>query len=139
MFSSLILEMDNCIFCKIVKKEIPCQKVYEDQNFLAFLDIRPLNAGHTLIIPKKHYRWVWDIQEEYSAVVNKIALALKKVLGTDYVQSVVMGDEVAHAHIHLIPRFPHDGHQGLPNLKNIKELDKEELSRIADRIRKALL
>jgi len=51
----------NCIFCKIVKGEIPAYKIYEDENFLAFLDINPQSPGHTQVIPKRHYRWVWDI------------------------------------------------------------------------------
>ena len=65
--------MLNCIFCKIINKEIPCTKIYEDENFLAFLDINPLSPGHTQIIPKKHYRWVWDIENigEYFEVVKK--------------------------------------------------------------------
>src|SRR3989339_473799 len=124
------MSTDNCIFCKIVNKEIPCYQVYEDTNFLAFLDIRPLNPGHLLLIPKKHYRWVWDIPEEYSSILNKLANQLKKVLGTDYVQSLVIGDEVHHAHIHLIPRFPNDGHGVLVNPANTKNISKEEMVKI---------
>ena len=127
--------MDNCIFCKIVDKQIPGHIVHENENFIAFLDIRPLNAGHTLVIPKKHYRWVWDIQEEYSSFVNKIANALKKSLDTAIVQSVVMGDEIAHAHIHLIPRLAGDGHPTLVNPKNIKDIPKEEMEMIAKKIK----
>ncbi len=127
--------MTDCIFCKIINKEIPSYFFYEDSNFFAFLDVRPLNPGHTLIIPKKHYRWVWDIEEEYSQVVNKIANALKKSMETDYVQSIVMGDEVAHAHIHLIPRFENDGHPGLVDQTKIKEILKEEMQKIADKIK----
>jgi len=126
--------MADCIFCKIVAGEIPCYKVFEDKQFLVFLDIRPLNQGHTLIIPKKHYRWVWDIKEEYSSVVNKIANTLKKALGTDYVQSVVMGDEVHHAHIHLVPRFPHDGHGAVPTLEQVKNLSESEMKETAKKI-----
>lgn len=125
----------DCIFCKIAKKEIPSYFIFEDENFFAFLDIRPLNKGHTLVIPKKHYRWVWDIEEEYSKVVNKIANALKKAFDIDYVQSIVMGDEVEHAHIHLIPRFPDDGHPGLVDLKNVKEIPEEEMKEIAEKIK----
>ena len=64
-------KMENCIFCKIVSGEIPSYKVYEDNEFMAFLDVRPLNLGHTLVIPKKHYRWVWDVPNigEYYEVV----------------------------------------------------------------------
>lgn len=130
--------MEDCIFCRIVKGEIPCSKVYEDKQFLAFLDIRPLNQGHTLIIPKKHYRWVWDMKEEYSVVMNKMANTLKKAFGTDYVQSVVMGDEVHHAHIHLIPRFPGDGHGAIPTLANVKKFTPEEMKGFAEKIVKSL-
>jgi histidine triad (HIT) family protein len=128
----------DCIFCKIVKGRIGSYNVFEDDNFFAFLDIRPLNKGHTLVIPKKHYRWVWDIQEEYGLVVNKIANVLKKAMGTDYVQSIVMGDEVPHAHIHLIPRFPDDGHGGLVSLSNVKEISEEDMKEICEKIKSYL-
>lgn len=127
--------METCLFCKIAKKEIPSHLVYEDKNFLAFLDIRPCNPGHTLIIPKKHYRWVWDIKENYSPVVNKIANALKKALNTELVISIVLGEEVPHAHIHLIPRFPGDGHGALINLSNVKSIPKEEMEKLAEKIK----
>jgi len=93
--------MDSCIFCKIVQGEIPAHKVYEDDSFLAFLDIRPMSPGHTLIIPKKHYRWVWDTPNAgaYFEVTQKIALALKKAWNTDEVFSKIIGEEVPHAHI----------------------------------------
>jgi histidine triad (HIT) family protein len=99
--------MDNCIFCKIVRGEIPAHKVYEDENFLAFLDIRPETPGHTQVIPKKHYRWVWDLPEnligEYFKVVQKIALAQGKAFDTDFILSKIVGDEVPHAHIWVFP------------------------------------
>ena len=126
--------MDNCIFCKIIKGEIPCNKVYEDKEFIAFLDIMPRNPGHTMIVPKKHYRWVWDIVEDYSKPTNKVAAALKKAFNTDYVVSFVMGDEVPHAHIHLVPRFPNDGHGGLIDLKNIKTISADEMVKIAEKM-----
>ncbi|MBR9683620.1 HIT family protein [Candidatus Woesearchaeota archaeon] len=126
--------MADCIFCKIAQKEIPADIVYEDEQFLAFLDNTPRNPGHTLIIPKKHYRWVWDMEEESSQVTNKIANALKKAFNTDLVISFVLGEEVPHAHIHLIPRFPDDGHGTLIDLKNIKDISQEEMSEIAKKI-----
>ena len=130
--------MENCIFCKIAEKEIPSNQIYEDKDFFAFLDIKPRNPGHTLIIPKKHYRWVWDIQEEYSKAVNKIANALKKALNTELVISIVLGEEVEHAHIHLIPRFPDDGHGVLLDISKIKEIPKEEMEEIAKKIKRFL-
>jgi histidine triad (HIT) family protein len=102
----------DCIFCKIVNKEIPATKVYEDENFLAFLDIRPVAPGHTQIIPKKHYRWVWDLPTEkdmpgnigeYFAVAKKIALAQKKAFNADIIRSQVYGEEIHHAHIWVWP------------------------------------
>lgn len=128
----------NCLFCKIIKKEIPCYRIYEEENFLAFLDIKPRNPGHTLVIPKKHYRWVWDIQEEYSKVVNKIAQAIKKALKTERVISFVIGEEIEHAHIHLVPRFPDDGHGVLINLEKIKEISPQEMEEIVQKIKNFL-
>lgn len=92
---------ENCIFCKIVSKKIPAHIVYEDASFIVFLDIHPLSPGHTLVIPKKHYRWVWDVVniEEYFKVVQKITLAQRKAFGTDFIQSKIVGEEITHAHI----------------------------------------
>lgn len=97
--------MKDCIFCKIVAKEIPAHIVYEDDDFLAFLDIRPLSPGHTLVIPKKHYRWVWDIPNlsAYFDVVSKIALAQKKAFNQEMILSKIIGEEVHHAHTWLFP------------------------------------
>ena len=99
--------MENCIFCKIVKGEIPSVKIYEDENFLAFLDIHPVGRGHTQVIPKKHYRWVWDVPNagEYFEVAKKIALAQKKAFGIEMIRSQVYGEEVAHAHIWVWPEI----------------------------------
>ncbi len=107
--------MTDCIFCKIVAGEIPCFKIYEDKHFLAFLDINPWVEGHTLVIPKKHYRWVWDLPtkefakpgeptvEEYFAVVHKIANHYRQILGTEFIMSWIYGWEIPHAHVHLFP------------------------------------
>lgn len=99
------MENENCIFCKIVKGEIPSYKVYEDQDFLAFLDINPQSPGHTQVIPKKHYRWVWDTPSvgQYFEVVQKIAKAQQKAFNTDFILSKIVGDEVEHAHIWVFP------------------------------------
>ncbi|MFQ6020506.1 MAG: HIT family protein [Candidatus Aenigmatarchaeota archaeon] len=129
----------NCIFCKIVKGEIPSYKVYESDNFLAFLDIRPLNPGHTMVIPKKHYRWVWDVPNvgEYFEVVSKIANAIRKAFNTEWVVSMIFGEEVEHAHIWLVPRFSNDGHGGSINVENVKKLSDEEMKNIARKIRES--
>ncbi|MEK7177099.1 MAG: HIT domain-containing protein [Patescibacteria group bacterium] len=96
---------ENCVFCKIVKGEIPSHKVYEDKKFLAFLDINPQSPGHAQVIPKEHYRWVWDAPNvgEYFEVVKKIAQAQRKAFDTDFILSKIIGDEVEHAHIWVFP------------------------------------
>jgi histidine triad (HIT) family protein len=96
--------MNDCVFCKIVAGEIPSIKVYEDEDFLAFLDIHPQSPGHVQVIPKKHYRWVWDVPNigKYFEVAQKIAKAQQKVFH-EWILSRIVGDEVHHAHIWLFP------------------------------------
>jgi histidine triad (HIT) family protein len=129
--------MDNCIFCKIIAGEIPCYKVYEDENFLAFLDISPRNLGHTLVIPKKHYRWVWDVENigAYYELNKKIVQAMKKALNTDYIVSLVFGEEVPHSHVWLVPRYEDDGHGAGIDLANIKKFTPEEMAAVAEKIK----
>lgn len=126
----------DCVFCKIVAGKTPSYKIYEDNDFLAFLDIRPLNPGHTLIIPKKHYRWVWDVPNigKYYEVVGKIANATRRAFDTDWVVSFVSGDEIPHAHVWLVPRFEGDGHGGSIDLKNFKEVSEEEMKNTVESI-----
>lgn len=102
----------NCIFCKIVNKEIPANIIYEDNDFIAFLDINPLSVGHTLVIPKKHYRWVWDVPirtdngptiSKYYEIVQKIALAQRKAFDIEQIISKVVGEEIPHAHVWIYP------------------------------------
>lgn len=97
--------MTDCIFCKIVAGEIPSYKVYEDADFLGFLDINPQSPGHVQVIPKQHYRWVWDVPNTsaYFDVVTKIARAQRKAFGTEWILSKIVGDEVPHAHIWVFP------------------------------------
>lgn len=97
--------MKNCIFCQIVKGKIPCWQIYEDRDFLAFLDIAPFCEGHTLVIPKKHYRWVWDIPNvgQYFSTATKIINHYRKKTGNDWVTISVWGTEIPHAHIQIIP------------------------------------
>lgn len=114
-------KIDNCIFCKIVAGQIPCAKVYEDNETLAFLDIGPVNKGHVLVIPKKHYRWVWDIEAaEASRMMPKmqnIAKAVQKATSCDIVMLITVGDEVEHAHYHLVPKFHRDAIKFWPHGK----------------------
>ena len=115
----------NCIFCKIVNKEIPAEIVYEDENYIAFLDINPLSPGHTQVIPKEHYRWVWDTPNtgEYFEVAKKIAKAQQKAFNTELIRSQVYGEDAPHAHIWV---FPHDQSVG----------DKKDFGTLGDLIRK---
>jgi len=129
----------DCVFCKIVKGDIPAYKVYEDKNFLAFLDINSLNPGHTLLIPKEHVQWVNDYEPfcDYWETARKISKIIKKALNPLVVSYVVYGLGVPHAHIHLIPKFQNDEHPLGPNPEKIKKLPKEEMEKIAKKIRES--
>lgn len=120
--------MENCIFCKIIKKEIPAEIVYEDSDFLAFLSIDPHSPGHTLVIPKEHYRWVWDVPNAgaYFEIAQKIAVAQKKTFSQDLIQGKIYGEEVPHAHIWVFP-----------NPETTKG-NKKDLKENAEKIREAL-
>jgi len=128
--------MDNCIFCKIIAGEIPCYKVYEDKEFLGFLDIKPLNPGNSLLIPKIHYRWVVDIPNfgHYFEIAKRIALVTQKVVKADYTTFVTFGTEVEHAHTRIVPRFYNDLHHEGINTKNIVQISPEEMQRISSEI-----
>ncbi len=95
------------IFTRIVEGEIPCYKVAESEKFFAFLDINPLAKGHTLVIPKKEGDYIFDIEDEdyaeYMLFVKQVALALKKAVPCKRVGVAVLGMEVPHTHVHLVP------------------------------------
>lgn len=99
--------MSDCIFCKIITGEVPSHKVYEDERVLAFLDVNPINPGHTLIIPKSHHSQLWDLgDDEYQQLMSaakKIALKIRQELKPLRVGQAVEGLAVDHAHVHLIP------------------------------------
>ncbi|EUJ33597.1 hypothetical protein MFLO_00025 [Listeria floridensis FSL S10-1187] len=106
--------MEDCIFCKIIRGEIPSEKIYEDDEVLAFLDLGQVTKGHTLIIPKKHVRNVFDLPPETAAEifrrVPKIAGALKEAFPLEGLNVINNNEEVAsqtvfHYHVHLIPRY----------------------------------
>jgi histidine triad (HIT) family protein len=111
--------------------------VYEDKEYLAFLDIGPVNKGHTLIVPKKHFRWVYDVADQgsYWAVAQKVARSLIKNFNAEYVMFVTWGEEVHHAHIHVIPRFKDDGHQGFPDFQKKKTFSSDEMKEISEKVR----
>ena len=127
------------IFSKIVSKEIPCFKVYEDDNFLAFLDINPLKKGHTLVIPKEETDYIFDIKsQEYEdlwSFAKVVAKGMKKVIDCERISIVVMGLEVPHAHIHLIPlNNIQDINFSQPKLKILDQ----EMQEIANLIKSAI-
>ncbi|SRR3989344_2186624 len=128
----------DCIFCKIVKGEIPCYKTYEDDDFLGFLDIRPLTKGNSLIIPKKHFRWVYDVPHfgTYFEVAKKVGVSTQKAFGADWICFLTLGLEVPHAHIRVIPRYKNDLHAEIIDLKTIEHFDQKEMETIAVKIRK---
>ncbi len=108
--------MNDTIFGKIIRKEIPATIVYEDEQFLAFLDINPAAKGDTLLIPKTQYRWMQDVPDQEIAAIfikaKALMASLKNALDTDYVQLQIVGEEVPHFHIHLIPRMLGDNIHG---------------------------
>lgn len=110
--------MDDCIFCKIIRGEVPSSKVYENEHVFAFLDIHPANPYHTLIIPKTHYRDIFEIPEsalcEVTAIIGQLAKLYKEKLGITNVQIINSSgseaqQDVFHLHFHLVPRHSGDG------------------------------
>jgi len=95
------------IFSRIINGEIPCHRVAEDDRFIAFLDVRPLKPGHTLIVPKREVDYIFDLDEQTLAgmmlFAQKVAMAMKEVIECKRIGVAVIGLEVPHAHIHLVP------------------------------------
>lgn len=122
--------MDNCIFCKIVKAEIPCYKISENDKFLAFLDISQMSKGHTLVIPKKHYHFIWDVSniDEYFQFAQEVANHFRDI-GYKYVDTLTMGRQIPHAHLHLVP---HDNGESdwVKALQPVYELQLDEKRRL---------
>jgi len=125
----------DCVFCKIVKGEIPCYKVYEDEDFMAFLDIAPLNIGHVQIIPKKHFRWVWDVPNfgNYWEVARKVAKGIIKSLDAKFVEFLTHGMDVEHAHIWVVPIYENEA---FIDTSERKKVDSSEMVKVSDKIRK---
>lgn len=127
------------IFTKIVRGEVPCHKVLEDEKHFAFLEIRPLKPGHTLVIPKKETDYFFDLSGPETAALmefsRRVAAAVKKASPCEKVAVVVYGLAVRHAHIHLIPV---DGTPGELDFRNQKDAPAAELSRMAEKIRSFL-
>jgi len=98
--------MPDCIFCQIVKGKIPCYKIYEDEECLAFLDLAQIVDGHTLLVPKKHVKWIWDVENPggFFKAAQKITKHYQQVTGEEFVMSISLGVMIEHAHWHLLPR-----------------------------------
>ena len=127
------------IFTKIVEGEIPSYKIFENDKFYAFLDIKPLTKGHTLVIPKVEVDYLFDIDDallsEMTILSKQIAIAIKKAVSCNRVGVMVLGLEVPHAHIHLVP-IQKEGDMNLSNKR--VDLSKEEFEEIAKDIRSFL-
>ena len=129
--------MQDSIFTKIIKGEIPSHKIYEDDQVYAFLDIHPISQGHVLVVPKHQVEFVWDLNDdEYAALtmsVKKIALHLRNALAVPYVGEQIIGVDVPHAHIHLIPFSTVGEYRNHPDPN--AEPNHEALAAIAEKIR----
>ena len=126
--------MDDCIFCKIIKGDIPSYKIYEDEKVLAFLDIKPLSKGHTLVLPKKHYENILDIPEELyeymSKIVKRVSLKIKQTYTPEGIlinqnNGKRAGQEVPHIHIHIKPIY--EDTKVLSEMDYRKEFSKEDM------------
>jgi len=133
--------MNDCLFCKIVEREIPAQIIYEDDFSLAFLDINPVNPGHTLLIPKEHFKNLYDLPDDLLSKmapnIKRLATAIKKSVVADGINIGMNNDEeagqaVPHAHFHIMPRFKNDGYK----LWHGKPYKKGEAESISRKIRK---
>jgi histidine triad (HIT) family protein len=136
-------KMTDCIFCKIIKGEIPSYKIYEDDKVIAFLDIVPVNKGHTLIIPKKHSLDLTDMEDEDVCALfktaKKLAPAILKATGADGFNMGMnnrkaAGQLVMHSHLHIMPRFSNDGLK----LWEGKKYEEGEADKIKESITKEL-
>ena len=135
--------MEDCIFCKIVKGKIPCQKIYENEKVFAFLDIMPIHKGHTLVIPKEHHETLLDMPDdtlaELAKVAKKVSKAVKKATGADGFNigqnnGAAAGQAVFHFHLHVIPRFNGDGLKNWPHTK----VPDEDMKQIHEDIKNSL-
>lgn len=129
--------MSDSVFTKIINGEIPAYKVYEDDKTLAFLDIHPVQPGHTLVIPKVEVDHIWDLSpEDYKALmdtVKKVGIHLKRTLGAERIIIQVIGFDVPHTHVHLIPCNQGDDFRHVPD--QTAEPDFKALQRMAEKLK----
>jgi len=135
-------ENKDCIFCKIVKGEIPAVKVYEDEKVIAIPDINPYAKGHIMVIPKEHSRWVWNMKkEEYIYLMEKVkylAEVLRKAFNVEWIEEVIAGIGVPHTHIHLLPRKENDGLGEVPTKPLDPKPTEQEQKKIIEKIKENL-
>ncbi len=133
--------MDDCIFCKIVKGEIPCYKIYEDDRVLVFLDIRPLSKGHTLVLPKEHFKNILDISEGLYEYMSKIVKKVSQVIQDRYNPEGILinqnngqraGQEVPHIHVHIKPIYMDT--KVFDEADHRKEFSQDEMNRIKEEL-----
>ena len=128
------------IFTRIINGEIPCYKVAEDDNYFAFLDINPLKAGHTLVVPKKEIDYIFDLDDNQLAGLilfsKKVAMAIKSVIPCNRIGVAILGLEIPHVHIHLVPM---DTMEDINFRKPKLKLTSEEFSEIAAKISKKVI
>lgn len=122
------MEQRDDVFSKILRGEIPAFKIYEDEYVLAFLDIEPVMEGHTLVVPKKYAKWVWDIVDikEVMQACQKIANHFKKVTNQEVVYSLIHGEGVPYAHIHLIPKQDNRFNDAMRSITGKLDFEKAE-------------
>lgn len=129
--------MEDSIFTKIIKGELPCHKIYEDDTTLAFLDIHPTVDGHALVISKNQVEFIWDLpDEDYQAVmatVKKVGYRLREVMGTKYVGVMVVGTDVPHVHVQILP-FNETHEMKRTQESATAEPDHEKLAAIAEKL-----
>lgn len=134
--------MENCIFCKIIKGELPAQRVYEDDNYLAFLSIGPVNNGHTVVIPKKHTATFAELEPQEAAdliqMVQKLAKEIKAKLNADAFNlglnnGEIAGQVIPHVHWHIMPRYKNDGLVHWQVNEKAKEQMDETLAKLLDK------
>jgi histidine triad (HIT) family protein len=130
----------NCIFCKIIKKEIPSEIIYEDEISLAFLDINPVVDGHTLLIPKEHFKWMTDTPDDLISKLfiktKEIMPKIKDAMNAEYVSIAVVGTDVPHFHIHINPRSSNDPLKN--SIPTKKYRDADHMKEVAEKIRRAI-
>ena len=128
--------MEESVFTKIINGDIPSHKIYEDEHTYAFLDIHPANEGHTLVIPKKQVEFLWDLDDEtyaqVMATVKKVGLHLRQALAYPYVGVQVVGIDVPHAHVHVIPFETVEQYRSKPDMN--AEPDHAALAELARKL-----